>query len=357
MRTNSIILSVIITLIWSLTPALQSQTAESSAAVAAVKPSLNAVDYYQKTYAILETLDASDARRYRTKTLDQEAPRLLRQLEEAINLARTGAAIRTAEWPSRENNPGQSILLGKIVRSCSTLLVYTALHELEQGETEQAISDLLSSLAVARHASVKPNMMVKLIEIGASRRASDILAQHMPSFSKERVAALREQLKQLLPSPSLAEVIRKEYQFGILEATRQDKQTGRKDHFSERQFSELKNFYAALADAASLPPDKFATAINDQTSKYSENVFASLIGKILQSFQKNGSVSLTRRALLEGGIQIVLKGESAVSDSKDPYGVGPFTYQKHKNGFELSSQLIHRDKPVSMTFGPPTNNP
>jgi hypothetical protein len=98
---------------------------------------------------------------------------------------RTGAAIKTAVWPSDENNPGQSILLGKIVRSCSAMLVYTALHELEQGKTEQAISDLIISLAVARHASVKPTMMVKLIEIGASRRASDTLAKHLPNLPRE----------------------------------------------------------------------------------------------------------------------------------------------------------------------------
>lgn len=356
-RAHSIFLTAFVTLTWSFNLSLRSQAADGPAPFVSPKSQSNAVDYYQKAYAIVQALDESDARRYRAKTLDQNAPQLIRQLQDAIRLVRTGSGIRTATWPSSENAPGQSIIMGKIVRSCSDLLVYTARHELEQGETEQAIRDLMGSLAVARHASEKPNMMVKLIEIGATRKGISTLAAHLPTFPRELVLKIQEQLKQLLPSPSAAEVIRKEYQFGIKEAARQDKLSGRQDNFSSRNFSPLKDYYEALASAASLPPSEFISKIEDQNAKHLDNPMASHIGKLLQSFQGNTSVSKARFAMLETGIQIILNGEAMVTKSNDPSGNGPFTLEKNPNGFVLSSQLKYRDQSVTIRFGLAATNP
>jgi hypothetical protein len=62
----------------------------------------------------------------------------------------------------------------------------------------------------------------------------------------------------------------------------------------------------------------------------------------------------TTRAYVEmfrAGIAWRLKGEEAMKKVTDPFGDGPFTVRRWVGGFELSSKLTVRGRPVSLTVG------
>ena len=62
--------------------------------------------------------------------------------------------------------------------------------------------------------------------------------------------------------------------------------------------------------------------------------------------------STTRWALFRAAIAIQRDGEEQLASSKDPFGAGPFKYEKLPAGFRLTSQFNFRGKQVELRVGP-----
>jgi hypothetical protein len=207
----------------------------------------------------------------------------------------------------------------------------------------QAVEDMIGALAVSRHAANDVTFWTKQVEISASRPAMELLAQQLPSLSKGLVATLPGRLKQLPASPTMAEVIQGEYQFSKRDAARRG--------VFVAEVAALEDFYAALADGASLAPELFKNLADQQVAKSSQHALAKSLGQLFPSQRERVAVAEVRWAMVETAILIVLEGEAAVAASRDLFGEGPFGYQRLAEGFELSTQLEFRGEPVKMRFG------
>jgi len=61
--------------------------------------------------------------------------------------------------------------------------------------------------------------------------------------------------------------------------------------------------------------------------------------------------SEVRMAMLLAAVAVVEGGPEKLAGIKDPFGDGPFGYRKLDSGFELSSKLLEKDKPVTLAIG------
>ena len=58
------------------------------------------------------------------------------------------------------------------------------------------------------------------------------------------------------------------------------------------------------------------------------------------------------RAMLVAAFVVVQRGNDAIAEIRDPYGTGPFGYNKLDDGFELTCAIESRGKPLKLVTGP-----
>ncbi len=78
-----------------------------------------------------------------------------------------------------------------------------------------------------------------------------------------------------------------------------------------------------------------------------------LIDALMPAF--DGALEKTRatvvqRAMTAAGLQVLLSGPSALSQTLDPASGKPFQYRPVANGFELTSSFERKGQPVSVAF-------
>jgi len=127
---------------------------------------------------------------------------------------------------------------------------------------------------------------------------------------------------------------------------------------------EMKPMYARAAAIAGLPPAKF----DAQMKLLNEDVRNSsnpLVKAVIPDFTKAGAREFairTDQAMVRAAVEYKLHGEAGLQSVKDPYGHGPFEFQRFvfdgvDRGFELTSAYAGRGYPEAMIFvekdGPP----
>jgi hypothetical protein len=63
-------------------------------------------------------------------------------------------------------------------------------------------------------------------------------------------------------------------------------------------------------------------------------------------------MAAVRLAMLRAAVQVRLHGPESLKSIRDPAGSGPFAYLATPKGFELTSKMHVKDKPVTLTVGP-----
>jgi hypothetical protein len=216
---------------------------------------------------------------------------------------------------------------------------------LHHGQPAAAADDLVAALAVSRHSSVgQTTMVTKMGEEAAARVAIQELAAVLPSLPKEVVAALPAKIAKLPPSPSMSQLVRGEQAFARAAAPKQGAA-------AVIAVAGLTNYYDALAKGGDLPPDEFAKLVDEQAAKYAANPFAGILSPSFKRARELPAMLEAREAMLSAAINIVLHGEGAVAASKDPFGAGPFAFEKTAKGFRLRSALKRDGKPVELVVG------
>jgi len=86
-------------------------------------------------------------------------------------------------------------------------------------------------------------------------------------------------------------------------------------------------------------------------AKFKLNPFAQTVGPAFRQARVPMAVVEAKGAMLRCAINNLTQGEAAVAKSKDPFGDGPFGYNKTATGFELTSQLKQRDQAVKLIVG------
>jgi hypothetical protein len=272
---------------------------------------------------------------------DSAAAALLAKQQPAIALIRQAATMATADW-GLDGDARAMIDVVQHVRSMSYLIVANARHELRHGQPAAAADDLVAALAVSRHASVgQTTMATKMGEEAVAHVAIEEFAAVLPSLPKEVVAVLPAKIAKLPPSPSMAQLVRGEQAFARATAPKQGAPV-------VVLVAALTNYYDALAKGGDLPPEKFAKLVDEQAAKYAANPFAGILSPSFKQARESIAMMEARQAMLATAIDVVLHGEGAVAASKDPFGDGPFAFEKTAKGFRLRSALKRDGKPVEL---------
>jgi hypothetical protein len=110
--------------------------------------------------------------------------------------------------------------------------------------------------------------------------------------------------------------------------------------------------YDELKTLAALPHDEFDARYPkfQQENIKPDTIAAFLIPQIDNLLAKERR-SQARVALLLAAIAVAEGGPERLKDIDDPFGDGPFEYQKLDNGFELKSQLKFEGQPVTLRVG------
>lgn len=321
----------------------------------------NAASLYAQAFAQLNQLDHPDAKRLgacgpdgcwvETTPISPSTRELLSQAASTLLLVQQAHTVTEIDWPSPLSNPRALIERAQLARSITGLLVLKAREQLLSDQSDQGISFLVMALAVSRQAGLPASYMTQLIETGAARAATTVLAQHLPDLTHNELNSLAQALKQLPPTPTPSQVILGEYAYGLSEAKQRVERKEPSAQLMFQSFEKLEDFYQQLANQASLPPKEFTTLVNAQTEAHKENFLVRALSPMIINQHQKGTAAITRFALLRAGIAILLQGDSAIQLIREPFTSGPFQHETTPVGFRLTSQLTHRGQAVSLSFG------
>ncbi len=315
----------------------------------------DAAALYRQAFTLLDRLDEDDARHLgmcsadecwvATTPLDRTTAVLAGRMWEAVNYARSAAVLPAARWEI-SGDLAKSVELRRKVPQLAGLLVLNARHELEAGQPEAAVSDLVATMALSRHAASEPNLMAKQLEAAAWRPAAEVLSRNLNTLPKNLIAGLPARLERLPPAPAFRAVLQGERETA-------GKLSGKQGLAAAAMAKSLDGFYQSLDAAADRPPQQFAARVDEELAKVPLNTQAKVIAPALKQVREQAAVLEARRAMLDTAIRVVVKGAAAVESSKDPFAEGPFGYKAHTDGFELSSGLRVKDRVVTLRVGPP----
>jgi hypothetical protein len=115
---------------------------------------------------------------------------------------------------------------------------------------------------------------------------------------------------------------------------------------------EFQSVYDELAHLTTLPPREFDAKYPAFVKRAeADSPIAKLLLPAMQKVVSAQRHSQARTEMLLAGIAVVEGGPEKLESIKDPFGDGPFQYQKLDGGFELSSKFQVEGKPVTLVIG------
>jgi hypothetical protein len=332
---------------------------------------------------------------------------LVGQSDNAFKLVRQAAhATVPCDW-GIDWSAGPYTLLPHLSRVKATVQMaqLRAMWDLQKGRQTDARDDLLAAYALARNGSRDNSLIAVLVQFASEAIVNSTVAANFGKFSPETLKQLVDGFDAAPARGTVANAIatteqlcfsgwvetrilelRKEYSGndakvldsfrGVFEDSgdggQPDTNTwskivaaagGTSDGFL-KLLREMKPMYARAAAIAGLPPAKF----DEQMKLFNADVRKSsnpLVQAVIPDFTKAGArefATLTDQAMVRAAVEYKLHGEAGLQSVKDPYGHGPFEFQRFvfdgvDRGFELKSAYAGRGYPEAMIFvekdGPP----
>ena len=280
-----------------------------------------------------------------------------------------------------------------------------AIWNLQNGLQAGAGDDLIAAFTLARNGSRDNSLIAVLVQIAGEAIVNSTVAANFGRFSPETLKELMEGFDAAPPRGTMANAIatteshcfsdwaearvselRKEYpgddakvldsfrsifeDFGDAEQldtntwSRIVAATGGTSEGFLKLVREMQPMYTRLDAIAALPQPEFEVQIKlfYADIRKSSNP---LIAAIFPDFEKarvKEFASLTDSAMVRAAVEYKLHGEAGLQSVNDPYGHGPFQFQRFvfegvDRGFELKSAYAGRGFPEAMIFvekdGPP----
>lgn len=289
--------------------------------------------------------------------LDDRTAQFLSRNEKIFTLLHEAAVNDRPEWSEKSGDLEAVLPSLNPLRALANLGALRARMQLKQQMPADAVDSLLDVKVLARNISrTEMTMVANLVSMGIDSLATDELAQALPTLPPEVIRTLPDRLKQLPAPVALPDLVRGERRFGAAMLAQSVK--GDAPKVAEA----LGPFYDAVTQAWEKSPplsrDDFKQALSDAVSKMDgqkDQISIGLVRPLLQSFVAFYQVSRMQQAkaaMLDAGIVLVRDGPDAIQATVDPFGDGPFKYEKMGGGFLLRSALTGPDgKPVEMRFG------
>lgn len=332
----------------------------------------NAALKYWQGFATLPTFSDAEAQKldaeYLTMPLDKQTRETVAKADYSLKMMHYGASLPDCVW-GLAMEEGVDALLPYVpaARVLTSLAFVRARIRFADGEQQEALDDILSAMALARHVSVDGSLIAVLVGYAIESRANQTLALYLPKLDATSVEQLKTRLDALpaggrpadgmkIETATLDWLIRK-----VRGAKNKDELVALLEKLSEvgdvrgasdegRKFleecggtaegivkfaEELRPCYARLAKALDLPIDRFVSEWRREETKESSNpVFRRLIPAVRKVRESQARFDV-RQELLRAALDVQLKGPDALREHSDPLTGKPFEYAAFDGGFQL----------------------
>jgi hypothetical protein len=344
----------------------------------------NAALQYWQAFNFLppDQADLEKLSEWRTLPLDDRSEGLIGNLR----FLHAGAQIKQADW-GVDLSQGPYTLLPFLNRSrpLTHQACLRVRFDISRMKYADAVEHGCDALVAARHVTNPPVMIAYLVCFADERDTTDALCTGLNSFDPESLARLTTRLDNLPPMPTLSDSLNLERSMTVEWAIKKVRSAGPNpnwrdtlgflgiregqpdmnavDQYVKRaggtpdavaaKLEALLPFYkeAQTLDAANLSQSEFNKQAQTLLSRYASNPFASPILPNLTAVHDNIIAAQTRLTLLRAAIAVTQHGPDAAKQFTDPSDHHPFTYQPHTQGFTLTSTIIFRNQPLSLTIG------
>lgn len=302
---------------------------------------------------------------------------------EALTEFHHGSTLRKCDWAM---SAGDGALANTAHRGAISELVAVAgiraRLRFRDGDVPSAVSDIVDSIAAARHLSVDGSLASVLIGYRLENNSTQILSGHLQRLSVPQLDELARDWNALPPGWDLGTAFAAEKN-GRNEFSVIARDARNRDEILEAMLKDIPTLNsdrkeaAAIVDACGGTVDGFRRCVAEQKSFYEpwagrfklspvefEKVYVQeidLMGKsnpLIRQFTPNlprfrwtEAYQQTRRALLQAAIDVQRNGPASLHARPDPYDGKPFAYAATIGGFRLSSQLAENGTPLSLTVG------
>jgi hypothetical protein len=303
--------------------------------------------------------------------IDNEDKKLVAAADEALIEFRHGAQMKHCDWAiSTEDGPRASTAHRGAIREMVAVTGIRARLRFRDGEVTGGMDDILSGVSAPRHLSTDGSIASVLFAYNAENAIVSILTQNLGRFSRAEVRGLKQQLKLLPSGASLLEAVeseklrRNDLRFLMRRVRTREQLIGRL--VASVPFIEGNAALATqIVDACGGSVRGFSTCLDAQQAFYRK--WISQFSLAPDQFEKECIVSwehssnansvvrhftpdharlrrieaqqMTRRALLNAVVDVVLSGPGALHRHTDPYDGQPFSYQSDNGGFRVESRL------------------
>jgi hypothetical protein len=326
-----------------------------------------------------------------TMPLDTRAKEIVTKAEYALKMLHYGAALPRCEWAFGWEEDGIEVLLPNLsaARVLSSLACLRARMRFEEGQSGEAIEDIVDALIMGRHSSLGGSLIAVLVGYHIEARMGDTLALYLPRLNADAIKKLKTRLDALplggSPAVGVLECEEKTLEWfvrKVKEAKDTESLLARlefvglgpegKVHDPQAQVraflkecggtvdgilkfaAKTRPCYALMAQKLELPLDQFEKEFKREAEKQAGNPVYKVFFPALANVRRAQARADVRRALLSAAIAVQLDGRDALKNHPDPVAGGPFEYVAFEGGFELrsNSKLMGRnDKPVVLIVG------
>ena len=304
----------------------------------------------------------------------------------SLRYLHAGAQIKQCDW-GIDMSQGPYTLLPFLNRS-RPLTYQACLHvrfDVSKKHWADAADHGSDALVAARHVTNPPVAVSLLVCFADERDAIDALALGLHSFDRDSLARLTARLDALPPAPTLGDSLKLESRMTVDWAVRKIKNAGPNPNWHEilgfleldegrtankaldqyikeaggtpdavaSKIQALLPFYdeAQKLDSAHLTQSEFNRQAQELLNKYAANPFAKPILPQLAGIHDAVIAAQTRMTLLRAAIAVLQNGPEAAKQFTDPSDHQPFNYQARHDGFELTSKVVFRNQPLTLTIG------
>jgi hypothetical protein len=340
----------------------------------------NAALKYWQAFTTLPRFTADEQNKLKaecaTLPLDARAREMVTQARYSLEMMHRGAAAPRCDWAIGWADEGLENQLPYLdgAKLLSSLSCLRARIRFEDGQSGEAIKDVLAAMTLGRHASLDGSLPSILSSYEIERGLSETLALYLPRLDAALIKALREGLTTLPAGGSLANGIREEQ---ILETgwfVRKVKEANDKESvlvflsrlWNSRELGsallddcggtaigvikyteELRSWYPELAKQMELSLDRFEKEQERAAIQLGKNpMYQRFVPGIIKCRWQQSRAEV-RRAMLLAALAVQIDGRSVLKSHPDPMVGGQFAYVPFEGGFELRSNWLPDEKACS----------
>jgi hypothetical protein len=371
---------------------LSSMGAFTAGAALAPRTDINPALLYWQAFSIYPVLTNAEAKLLIEPNAgsSEERARLAARFDNSFKLiGRAAQSTAPCDWGvDLADGPEAFVPNVAKIRTGANAALLRAQVALAEGRDEDAVRNLLSIVAMARHTAVQGTLVQAMIQVAIEDMAYKFAAANIGKFDAAALSTLERQLASAPGRKSVADAMQFEKQCFFEWFVKQIEEI-RAAHpgneaaavktlwsrlFSDKSFPDLwaqagqsgagliaycaktEILYDELLRFASASPAELKPAGNEMRERLdaSGNILAQTITPNIVRARTREMETVARLEMVRAAIAFKLRGEVGFRSVRDPFGNGPFAMTPQPEGFELRSQLADYGFKGTLAFG---NNP